>query len=62
MKTLGSVDPTAWHRHVNGMALLVRLRGPEAHKAGLGHHLFNGFRAIGVRFPFHFCRISRCEK
>lgn len=50
MKTMGCIDPTGWQRHVNGMGLLVRLRGPEAHKTGLAHHLFCSFRAVSVYF------------
>ncbi|KAI9711059.1 MAG: hypothetical protein M1828_001986 [Chrysothrix sp. TS-e1954] len=34
--------------HVNGLARLIELRGPEAHRTGLGHHIFIAFRYTEV--------------
>lgn len=35
-----SKDASGYLSHCNGLETLVRLRGPEAHMNGLGHHVF----------------------
>ncbi|PWW77190.1 hypothetical protein C7212DRAFT_180717 [Tuber magnatum] len=47
-ETMGCLDPTGWQRHADGMELLVRMRGPEIHKTGLAHNLFNSFRSVNL--------------
>ncbi|KIW81894.1 hypothetical protein Z517_04920 [Fonsecaea pedrosoi CBS 271.37] len=37
-----------WVSHVEGMARLVELRGPESHMTGSSHRLFLGFRSTAI--------------
>lgn len=46
-------DKTGYISHYNGCDRLVELRGPDAHREGLGHQLFLTFRVQGVS---HFQR------
>ncbi|CUS12718.1 unnamed protein product [Tuber aestivum] len=47
-ETMGCTEPSGWQRHADGMALLVRLRGPEVHKTGLAHFLFSSFLSVNL--------------
>lgn len=40
---------SAYHKHVDGCSALIKLRGIYAHRDGVGHDLFRGFRYIAVR-------------
>lgn len=39
---------SAYHKHIEGCSALIKLRGIKAHKEGVGHDLFRGFRYIAV--------------
>ncbi|KIW28976.1 uncharacterized protein PV07_04827 [Cladophialophora immunda] len=43
-----SID--GWVSHVEGMARLIQLRGPESHVVGLSHRLFLGFRSTCITY------------
>ena len=40
---------SAYHKHIDGCSALIKLRGIDAHRDGVGHDLFRGFRYIAVR-------------
>ncbi|OAL40455.1 hypothetical protein AYO20_00191 [Fonsecaea nubica] len=41
-------NTSGWVSHVEGMARLVELRGPESHMTGSSHRLFLGFRSTAI--------------
>ncbi|KAG0643753.1 hypothetical protein HOY80DRAFT_1007312 [Tuber brumale] len=57
-ETMGCTDPLTWQRHADGLELLVRVRGPEAHTTGLGHHLFTSFRGTNLTNSLLRCKRS----
>ncbi|CAZ82994.1 unnamed protein product [Tuber melanosporum] len=55
-ETMGCADPLTWQRHADGMELLVRVRGPEAHTTELGHRLFTSFRGTSLTNSLVSCK------
>lgn len=42
---------SAYLAHYEGLATLIKLRGPEAHRTGMSHSIFLVFRTMGISSP-----------